>query len=136
MSDDPDLFLGHWHLIPELCQYQDGHPPKSGAYVISTDGADVNFVIDWTDEHGKEHHLSHGGAMDGSVIALADGRIEVSYTRIDQLRLDSASYFDGRETSYVHRKASLDGALMVVLTVHHHKDERSTRNFQVYRRTE
>jgi len=134
MSGDQYHFTGSWQLIPELCQYQDGHPPLAGRCDITTDGDVVSCATEWTDEHGKDHALSHGGPMDGSVVALGDGKLEVSYTRIDAYRLDNAVYADGRETSYAHRKTSMDGTLMVMVTVHHHKDTRSTRNFQVYRR--
>ena len=47
---------------------------------------------------------------------------------------DGVTTFDGRETAYAHRKVSQDHTLMVVLMVHHHKEDRSTRNFQIYRR--
>lgn len=134
MADTSNKFIGTWQLVPELCQYQDGHPPLSGTYKITENGEDVSMELDWTDEHEKDHHLAYGGPMDGTVIQIKGGKLEASYTRIDELRLDSASYYDGRETAYAHRKASEDGQLMVVLMVHHHKEERSTRNFQVYRR--
>lgn len=132
---DTDRFIGTWQLIPELCQYQDGHPPKTGTYAIRCDDTDVHMDVTWVDDRDKCHEMSYGGPMDGTVVALRGGKLEASYTRIDRSRLDSSAYFNGRETSYAHRKASRDGDLMVVMIVHHHKDERSTRNFQVYRRT-
>jgi len=134
MSSTTDKFTGNWALVPELCQYQDGHPPVDGSYSISTDGDTVSLSLKWTDEHGKSHNLDHGGRIDGSVQVLNNGKIEASYTRVDSQRLDSSMYSGGRETSYSHRKTSNDGALMVVMIEHHHLTEPSTRNFQVYRR--
>ena len=135
MSDDQNHFAGTWQLIPELCQYQDGQPPRDCTYAITTRDQDVTCTLSWTDEHEKAHDLSYGGPMDGTVIALKGNKLEASFTRIDAYRLDSSSYFDGRETAYAHRKVSQDHSLMVVLMVHHHKEDRSTRNFQIYRRS-
>ena len=134
MPQTDNRFEGRWQLVPELCQYQDGHPPRSGQYDIQCNDTDVTCVTSWVDEHDKSHTLTYGGPMDGTVIALKGNKLEASFTRIDAYRLDSSSYFDGRETAYAHRKVSQDHSLMVVLMVHHHKEDRSTRNFQIYRR--
>ena len=136
MSSTTDKFTGNWALIPELCQYQDGHPPVDGSYLISTEGEIVKLVLQWTDENGKAHKLDHGGRIDGSVQAISNGKIEASYTRVDSQRLDSSMYAGGRETSYSHRKISDDGTLMVVMIEHHHLTRPSTHNFQVYRRVD
>ena len=136
MPNTANSFAGRWHLVPELCQYQDGHPPLSGEYEISCTKTDVSLKTSWVDEHEKPHELTYGGPMDGTVTAMGGGKIETSFTRVDEYRLDSSSYFDGRETSYAHRKVSEDGTLMVVVMVHHHKTDRSTRNFQIYRRAD
>ena len=134
MQKAADKFVGKWKLIPELCQYEDCQFQQRGAYEISLNGKSANFSIDWTDAKGEAHKMSYGGPVDGTVSPLNGGKIEVSFTRVDKFRLDSSTYLDGAETSYAHRKASDDGNLMVVLTVQHHRDEVSTRNFQVYRR--
>jgi len=134
MPSSNDRFLGHWTLIPELCQYQEGHAPRSGSYRIDLDQDQVSFDIEWTDDKEKSHKIQYGGPIDGTVNPHNGGKIEVSFTRVDHLRLDSSTYHNGYEASYVHRKASEDGALMVVLTVNNHEDEGSTRNFQVYAR--
>jgi len=134
MPKGSDKFLGSWSLVPELCQYQDGHPPLSSDYKIDLKNNDVHFDVSWVDEKEKAHHIEFGGPVDGTVNPHNGGKIEVSFTRIDDLRLDSSTYHNGFEASYVHRKASQDGKLMIVVTVQNHQDEGSTRNFQVYRR--
>ncbi len=134
MPKTEDKFLGSWTLIPELCQYQDGYPPKSGRYEIDLKDGEAKFDIVWTDEKGKDHEIKYGGPVDGTVNALNGGKIEVSFTRVDQLRLDSSTYSGGFEASHVHRKASEDGKLMIVVTTHNHDTESATRNFQVYRK--
>lgn len=134
MPNSKDRYLGKWTLVPELCQYQDGHAPLSGSYQIDLEQDEARFQMEWTDDKEKTHKLQYGGPVDGSVNPHNGGRIEVSFTRVDHLRLDSSSYHNGFEASYVHRKASEDGSLMVVMTVHNHEDEGSTRNFQVYKR--
>ncbi len=134
MPHGEDKFLGEWKLIPELCQYQDGHPPVSATYKIAFFDDQVQFDSAWRDEAGKDHKLTYGGPIDGTVHPHNGGKIEVSFTRIDHLRLDSSTYHNGFEASYVHRKASEDGTLMIIVTVHNHENEGSTRNFQVYRR--
>jgi len=135
MPNSKDKFLGQWTLIPELCQYQDGHAPLDAKYKIAVDAEQVQFHMEWTDEKEKAHQIQYGGPMDGTVNPHNGGKIEVSFTRVDHLRLDSSTYHNGFEASYVHRKASEDGSLMVVLTVQNHQDEGSTRNFQVYKRS-
>lgn len=135
MPNSKDKFVGDWTLVPELSQYQENHPPVSGDYRIKLDKGNVQFDIKWVDDKDKSHKISYGGPADGSVMPHNGGKIEVSFTRVDDLRLDSSAYHNGFETTYVHRKASEDGKLMVVMTVHRHEDEGSTRNFQVYRRS-
>ncbi len=135
MPQTHDKFLGDWTLVPELCQYQDGHVPRSCTYKIEMAKEEARFGIDWTDDKNKAHSIAFSAPVDGSLNPLNGGKMELSCTRIDHLRLDSSTYHNGFEASYVHRKASEDGKLMVVLTVHNHEDEGATRNFQVYRRS-
>lgn len=134
MPQADDKFLGEWMLVPELCQYEEGHPPKSGTYNIELKDDVVTLDLTWTDDKDKTHHLNYGGPVDGSVHPHNGNKFEMSYTRVDDLRLDSSTYHNGFEAMYAHRKASDDGKLMVVLMVQNHQDEGSTRNFQVYRR--
>lgn len=134
MPNSKDQYVGDWQLIPELCQYQETHPPRSGQYSIKLDENDAQFDIEWIDEKDKSHKLSYGGPVDGSVNPLNGGKLEFSVTRVDSQRLDSSTYHNGFEASYVHRKTSDDGNLMVVVSVFRHDDEQSTRNFQVYKR--
>lgn len=129
-----DMYIGEWALIPELCQYQEGHAPSSAHYSISLKDQDVSFSIDWVDMKEKHHSLKFGGPFDGSIQPLNGGKSEISFTRVDKMRMDSSTYHDGFEAMYVHRKVSQDGNLMVVMTVHNHDNDSSTRNFQVYRR--
>ncbi len=134
MPKAKDKFLGEWDLVPELCQYQDGHPPKKGHYKIDLEGKEVAFDLNWTDEHDKAHHVTYGGPVDGQPQPLNGGKMEVSFTRIDELRLDSSTFSNGLEASYVHRKASEDGALMIVVTTSNHANGEATQNIQIYRR--
>ena len=134
MPKTNDKFLGKWTLIPELCQYQDGSPPTSGHYEIDLQNGEAQFDIAWKDENGKDHLVHYGGPVDGSVNPLNGGKIEVSFTRVDRHRLDSSTYCGGFEASHVHRKASEDGKLMIVVTTHNHDSDSATRNFQVYRK--
>jgi len=108
MPHTSDKFLGNWTLVPELCQYQDGHAPLSGAYKIAMTKEKAQFGINWTDEKNKTHEIEFAGPVDGTVNPLNGGKMEWSCTRIDHLRLDSSMY---------------------------HEDEGATRNFQVYRRS-
>jgi hypothetical protein len=133
---DPDnLFAGRWELIPELCQYQEGHVPPSCTYSISLQDGHADFDLSWTDKDGKDHHVRFGGPVDGSIVPHKAGHIsELSVSRVDERTLDSSAYADGHEVSYSRRSASADGALLSVQLVTGHADADSTRNFQVYRR--
>jgi hypothetical protein len=134
--DRNNLFAGTWDLVPELCLYQDGVPPRFGTYAISVMDERADFTLAWTDREGKSHELRYGGPVDGSVIPHRGGPVtEMSFSRVDALTLDSAAYAEGREVAWARRCASADGQLLSVLSVsRHHHDDVEARNFQVWRR--
>ncbi len=135
MVDHDNLFSGHWKLIPELCQYQEGAPPASCIYKIAHNGDTADFALSWSDKDGKIHNVSYGGPTDGSVIPFKGGHVnEMSFSRVDANTLDSSAYSQGREVSYSRRKASPDGLLLSVQLVQRRNGNASTRNFQVFRR--
>lgn len=135
MTGKKNSFIGAWDLVPELCQYQDGVPPRSGAYDISLKDGAVHFDMSWTDHDDHSHSLAFGGPSDGTVQTLNGAPAhELSISKVDEFTIDSSAYADGRETQYARRQVSKDGALMTVVQVHRHPEGPSTRNFQVYRR--
>lgn len=135
MVDHSNLFAGHWLLIPELCQYQEGGPPLACNYEIAVNGEKAQFSLSWTDKDGKPHSIHYGGPTDGSVIPFKGGHIsEMSFSKVDPNTLDSSSYAYGREVNYARRRVSADGSLLTVQQIIRHNGDASTRNFQVFRR--
>jgi hypothetical protein len=135
MPEPDDPLTGTWELIPELCQYQEGHPPPSCTYTIAVDGGQAAFDLEWTDKEGRAHHVRYGGPTDGTIVPHKAGHItEMSVSRVDDLTLDSSAYADGHEVSYSRRSASPDGKLLSIQLVTRHADANSIRNFQVYRK--
>jgi hypothetical protein len=125
-----------WTLIPELCIYEKGEPPRTGAYRIKVRGGVVDIQISWRDAHGHDHSIRFGGPCDGQPHASEQpGVAAVSFTRVDDLTLDSAAFAaDGTEIMYARRRKSQDGELLSTLQRLRRDDGTTYCVSQVYQR--
>jgi hypothetical protein len=135
-----DLFVGHWELIPELCLYEFGSAPVSGAYRIEKEGTKLRITIEWRmDADADPQSTGFAAPADGSMQPLvaaapASGPDSFSLSRVDQQTLDSAAFRDEEQVAYARRVASSDGQLLAVMQEARDPDGMRYRNFQVYRR--
>lgn len=135
-----DLYLGDWQLIPELCLYEFGSAPVSGAYRIASEGEKYRITIEWRmDAESEPQNTGFAAPADGSVqplpaAASASGPDSFSLIRVDGRTLDSAAYRDGERVAYARRVASADGELLAVMQEALDPEGVRYRNFQVYRR--
>jgi len=127
-----DTYLGAWHLIPELCIYQQGEAPRSGLYTIEESAGVLRLAVDWVDRAGLAHHVEFGGQPDGSEQTVdTPGLTHMTLTRIDSGTLDSAAFRDGEPVMYARRVAHGD-LLSTLQRIRTPAGEVSI--FQVYRR--
>ena len=130
-----NTYSGKWRLIPELCIYAQGEPPKSGSYEVDENSAgEVSISVQWTSADDSEHSIRFAGPTDGSKQAFdAPGLTHFNFTRIDERTLDSSAYDGDTEVMYARRRISADNKLLsnVQETI---LGEKRFRNFQVYRR--
>jgi len=134
MAAEPNNYLGRWRLVPELCLYESGDPPRSGLYVIEADSEAVHISISWETDEGT-HHVEFSGPTDGTKVpAQAPGVTHLSLTHVDSVTLDSSAYADNREIAYARRCASQSGDLLATVQEVSRDDGSTFRNFQVYRR--
>ena len=79
-----DRYPGTWLLVPELCLYEEGEPPRSGLYRISQQAGEVSISIAWQAQDGSEHEVEFGGPHDGSRQASeSPGATHFSITRVN-----------------------------------------------------
>ncbi|MEO8031355.1 MAG: hypothetical protein ABI765_10925 [Gemmatimonadota bacterium] len=132
----PDLFLGRWRLVPELCLYEYGPVPAGGEYLIERTERTVRLSVTWTMTDGTTMSENYAGREDGSW-QPHDGPGAEAYTinRIDRHTLDSAAFRAGATIGYARRVASNDGTLLVVVQDGARDNGDKFRNFQLYRRT-
>jgi len=128
------LFEGDWRLIPELCHYDEGVPPRSGRYLIGAEGAALTFRIEWQDAEGAAHAVDFDGIADGKMRPAGPDGMQASFHIRGNGELISRAYQAGQEVSYAHRRASADGAVLSVMQFHNHPDGTRSLRAQVYRR--
>ena len=64
-TEDILPFLGNWRLLPQTCDYEQGHPPKSGSYGIALQNGEVSFTISAVDLENKKSKYELKGKADG-----------------------------------------------------------------------
>ncbi len=135
LSEPPDLFLGRWRLVPELCLYEHGPVPAGGEYLIQRVDRLIRLSVTWAMTDGSTVSESYAGREDGSW-QPHDGPGSEAYTinRIDRNTLDSAAFRAGATIGYARRVASDDGALLMVVQDGARDNGDKFRNFQLYRR--
>lgn len=132
--DEPS-YLGAWALIPELCLYQSGAPPRAGLYRIARAGEEIAISISWETRDGQTHSTAFSGQADGRVLPAEAGAPSFSLTHIDAATLDSAAFADGAQIAYARRIVSKAGDLMsVLMETRDASGALTSRNFQIYRR--
>ena len=135
-----DLYLGDWELIPELCVYEFGSAPVTGAYLIAKQGRKLRITIEWSMSAGTEAQSTGFEAPpDGSPQPVpagvtGSGPDTFTLTRVDERTLDSAAFRGEEQVAYARRVASVDGALLAVVQEARDPHGERYRNFQVYRR--
>jgi hypothetical protein len=127
-------YLGIWHLIPELSQYQTGTPPERGTYRIEeTDGV-LRFTVDWS-MGGQEMSVSYIGHADGRPVLNPHPGVDKAFVRHeDDFTLSGRALAGGVEIARAMRRVSRDRALMTVLQETSDGMGGFTRSVQVYRR--
>jgi len=134
-ASNPEAFLGHWQLLPELCLYEFGPTPQSGDYRIQRDGRTLRVSIEWSMADGVLQSAAFAAPDDGSWQRFeGPGAETYTLSRIDHYTLDSAAFRAGAAIGYARRIASKDGTLLVVVQDGAREDGEKFRNFQVYRR--
>ena len=84
-----DLYLGDWELIPELCVYEFGSAPVTGAYLIAKQGRKLRITIEWSMSAGTE-------AQSTGFEAPPDGSPQpVDGPAVDQIERDQGGVFAG-----------------------------------------
>ena len=136
---DPALtasFLGHWQLIPESCQYEQGDPPRSGELTISLDGEELRFVMRFVTSDGRDEEASFGGRPDGKPFPFAGGALAdaMRITPVAANDLRTSAHFKGRERMVVQRQLDASGQAMRVTQLVRLPDGTSPANVAIYRR--
>lgn len=135
-----DLYLGEWELIPELCVYEFGSAPFTGAYRIVKQGRKIRITIEWSmNADAEPQSTGFEAPVDGSpqpvpAGATAAGPDTFTLTRVDERTLDSAAFRGEEQLAYARRVASADGTLLAVVQEARDPHGERYRNFQVYRR--
>ena len=135
----PPLYVGTWHLVPELSLYALGTPPVSGTYEISQSRDGVSFRVRWRlDGDEADRSSEFGGKTDGSRIALpaSGGPDSFSIEAVDDRTLDSSAFRGEKRVAWARRVASADGDLLAVVQEAAGPQGELLRNFQVYRRAD
>lgn len=129
-----DAFLGTWVLLPEQAKYEIGQPPESGLYRLSSNGEQYHFSVEWVDASGESHSTAFDGIPDGQQYAYTDNPAvdAVSFTRVDEQTLESASFKAGELVSHARRVLSADGNSMTVSQTGVAPDGRAFTNMSVY----
>lgn len=111
-----DLFLGTWRLQPELSEYELGPPPQEGLYRITREGESYIFDITWKTADGQQLETSFSGIPDGKQVPYENPQLAdaLSFTRVDDLTLDSESFKGGQGIAHARRELIKDGRVMRV----------------------
>lgn len=137
MSAASSRYVGTWDLVPEVCVYDEGAPPQEATYRIDEGAGRVSIRLSWRPSASAEVlSTEFAGPVDGDVrpFSAAPGVTGISFTRVDDLTLDTAAWNDGILVSSARRAASADGDLLVVVQSSPRPDGGAARIFQVYRR--
>lgn len=113
-----DGFLGKWIMQPELSDYSEGEPPKSGAYEIVQDGDKLTFIMDWVDAAGEAKHLAYSEICDGQYHPYTDAPIadEICLTLKSDTVLESIAKLNGEVKLSAIRTLSANGQLKVSMS--------------------
>ncbi len=129
-------FLGTWVLVPESCDFEQGEPPREGAYVIGERGENLRFEIRWTDRDGKADAAVFEAPADGTPQAFAGGdladALKVEVVSARDVR-KSASY-KGKERMITQLQLDDTAAAMRVTQVVIFPDGGHLANVSIYRR--
>ena len=99
-------FAGTWHLLPEQCDYQLGHPPRSGHYRLAcTEDGMLSISSEWFGKNGKRHRAAFGGRTDGVPYPFHDTphADALSFESVSPTLLHSTTWHDGREVHWSER---------------------------------
>lgn len=132
MPHDP--FIGTWILDPTSCDYQYSTPPQSGMYRISVTEHGYHFDVAWVDAAGTAQQTAFDGIPDGVQYPYDNPQIAdaVSFTRVDERTLDSATFKGGAQIA--HARRVLEGDRMTVTQSITTPDGQTLRNVAVYLR--
>lgn len=128
-------FIGLWELLPELSIYQTGTPPVAGTYAISQSEGRITFDIEWQPAGGEVQTMSFGAPADGATEDLGGGN-SMTLDVVDKNTLDSTAFAQDQKIAYARRSVSADGQLLAVMQEAIKAPDKTTRNFQVYRRAD
>ena len=129
-------FAGTWHLLPEQCDYQLGHPPRSGHYRLAcTEDGMLSISSEWFGKNGKRHRAAFGGRADGVPYPFHDTphADALSFESVSPTLLHSTTWHEGREVQWSEREL-VDGDTLVIRMRGHLSDGRSYTNVGVFRR--
>lgn len=129
-------FLGQWILDVDLCDYEQGEPPKSGSYRIEQKGDALVFHMSWVDAVDELNNMSFQGKPDGVPEPFDGGPLAdaLSITSPSEHRLDSFAFRDGEILMVATRRLSEDGLTMTIEQTVNLPDGTSPSNRSIYRK--
>lgn len=128
-------WLGRWRLVPELCHYEIGTPPRDAVYVISQGAGKLEFTLNWLDGEGREHSVSYAAPPNGCQVASDAPEAETLSVKAESdAVLTSEALKDGWRIGHAIRRINEAGDLMSILHLRERPGEATARVFQVYRR--
>jgi haloalkane dehalogenase len=136
-TGEVDRFLGTWELDPSQSNYEVREPPASGVYSIQPDEDGYLLNLAWTTAHGDGMEMAYQAIPNGKIYpytenpAAADA---ISMTRVNEQRLDSASFRGGNQIAWASRILSSDGQVMTVDQSGLGPDGERYHNLSVYHR--
>lgn len=69
-------FFGRWKLLPELCKYDVGQPPKKAVYsfAFNQNSQFIDVAIDWTDQQDKDFGVKYEIELNKKKLEKLNGR--------------------------------------------------------------
>lgn len=127
-------FIGTWVLDTATCEYEQGDPPWDDTHKIAEDGAELVFILDWTDAEGETHHASFRAKPDGTKIPFNGGPLAdaLQVTAPSQTELNSSAFRDGIELMTAARTLEEDGESFELIQTVHLPDGTSSSNRAIY----
>ena len=134
MSADHSAFLGTWRLVPDSCRYEQGTPPREGAYRIrALDDGQLEFTASWVDADGKDHSVTFSGHPDGRRSPLGGDPVDaLSVHAVSPRELNSSGWIGEREVMIAQRQLDDTGQAMRVIQVVRLPDGTAPANVAIY----